>query len=171
MYLLCLSDLVPAVDPYLEDMPLDDWSSGILQSLLPMFEPRLVLFVLTPAQLYLSNGIPTANQIVVANLENKPVTASLAKLRLNSTVMSRVTRFMSISSMINTNDSFQYGLRLQLFTLVFFFFPILLPFASNSFSFTYGSDAPVMSIFFSFLASSTATNQITGLVQCSAVQC
>ena len=136
MYLLCLSDLVPAVDPYLEDMPLDDWSSGILQSLLPMFEPRLVLFVLAPAQLYLSNGIPTANQIVVANLENPPVRSRLAELCQYITVMSRVTRFMSISSMINTNDSFQYGLRLQLFTLVFFFFPILLPFASNSFSFT-----------------------------------
>ena len=54
---------------YLKDMPLDDWSSRILQSLLPMFEPRLVLFVLAPAQLYLSNGIPTTNQIVVANLE------------------------------------------------------------------------------------------------------
>merc|ERR1712045_280830 len=51
----------------LKDMPLDDWSSGILQSLLPMFEPRLVLFVPAPAQLYLSNEIPTANQIVVAN--------------------------------------------------------------------------------------------------------
>merc|ERR1719384_1989808 len=51
----------------LKDMPLDDWSSGILQSLLPMLEPRLVLFVLAPAQLYLSNGISTANQIVVAN--------------------------------------------------------------------------------------------------------
>ena len=61
-------------------MPLDDWSPWILKGLLPMLEPRLVLFVLAPAQLYLSNGIPTTNQIVVANLENKPVRSSLAKL-------------------------------------------------------------------------------------------
>merc|ERR550525_709146 len=75
----------------------------------------------------------------------------------SQTVISRVTFFMSISSMMKTKDSFQYGLRLQLFTLVFFFFPILLFFASKSFSLTYGSDAPVMSIFFSLRASNTAT--------------
>ena len=54
---------------YLQNVPFDDRSSRVFQYLLPMFEPRLVLFVLAPAQLYLSNGIPTANQIVVANLE------------------------------------------------------------------------------------------------------
>ena len=43
------------------------------------------------------------------------------------TVISNHTRFMSISSMRNTKDSFQYGFKLQDFTLVFFFLPILLP--------------------------------------------
>ena len=41
--------------------------------------------------------------------------------------MSRKTLFMSISSMTKTKDSFQYGFRLQDFTVVFFFLPMRLP--------------------------------------------
>ena len=127
---------------------------------------------------------------------------SFSKHLLLLTVTSIQTRFMSISSIRKTKDSFQYGFRLHDFTEVFFFLPILLPcvksvkfsscsnqtqeskslcfaiaanncmshtdfvkvecsrfftFESKSLILTYGSEAPVMSIFLSFLASRTAT--------------
>ena len=88
-------------------MPLDYWSPRVLQSLLPVLEARLVLLVLTPAKFYLSDGISATDQIVVANLNEETLMISGRKDGVNITVMSRVTLFMSISSMINTNDSFQ----------------------------------------------------------------
>ena len=56
---------------YLEHVPLDDRSPGVLQGLLPVLEAWLVLLVLAPAQLNLADGIAAADQIVVANLGNK----------------------------------------------------------------------------------------------------
>ena len=71
-----------------------------------MLEPGLVLLVLAPAQLDLPDGISTTDQIVVANL-GENTRHSFRQIEPDITVMSRVTLFMSISSMINTNDSFQ----------------------------------------------------------------
>ena len=92
---------------HLEDVPLDDGPPGVLQSLLPMLEARLVLLVLAPAQLDLPDGISTTDQIVVANLNEETLMISGRKDGVNITVMSRVTLFISISSMMKTKDSFQ----------------------------------------------------------------
>lgn len=51
-------------------MPLDNWSPGVLQGLLPVLEARLVLLVLAPAQLDLTDRVPSTNQIVITNLNN-----------------------------------------------------------------------------------------------------
>ena len=56
---------------HLEDMPLDDGSPRVLQSLLPVFEAGLVFLVLAPAELDLADGVAASDQIIVANLENK----------------------------------------------------------------------------------------------------
>ena len=94
---------------HLEDVPLDDGSPGVFQRLLPVFEARLVFFVLAPAKLDLADGISASNQIIVADL----IKYALDKIDLISnqpfsfTVMSRVTLFISISSMMKTKDSFQ----------------------------------------------------------------
>jgi hypothetical protein len=55
---------------HLENMPFDDGASGVLQNLLPVLESGLVLLRLVPAELDLADGITTANQIVVTNLES-----------------------------------------------------------------------------------------------------
>ena len=60
---------------YLEHVPLDDRSPGVLQGLLPVLEAGLVLLVLAPAQLNLADGVPAADQIVVANLYNSQIKA------------------------------------------------------------------------------------------------
>ena len=91
---------------HLEDVPLDDGSSGVFQSLLPVFEARLVFFVLAPAKLDLADGVSAANQIIIADLMFKYVNCNPVHGQ-GFTVMSRVTLFISISSMIKTKDSFQ----------------------------------------------------------------
>ena len=53
---------------HLKDVPLDDGPPGVLQSLLPMLEARLVLLVLAPAKLDLADGISASNQIIIADL-------------------------------------------------------------------------------------------------------
>ena len=55
---------------YLENVPLDDGASGILQHLLPVLESGLVLLGLVPAELDLADGVTTADQVVVANLKS-----------------------------------------------------------------------------------------------------
>ena len=54
---------------HLEDVPLDDGPPGVLQSLLPMLEARLVLLVLAPAKLDLTDRISATDQIVIADLK------------------------------------------------------------------------------------------------------
>ena len=56
---------------YLEHVPLDDGSAGVLERLLPVLEARLVLLVLAPAQLDLTNRVSATNQIVIAYLNIK----------------------------------------------------------------------------------------------------
>ena len=54
---------------HLKDVPLDDGPPGVLQSLLPMLEARLVLLVLAPAKLDLTDRISATDQIVIADLK------------------------------------------------------------------------------------------------------
>merc|ERR1719410_3251097 len=51
----------------LEDVPFNDWSPWIFQSLFPMFESGFVFLILTPAKFYFTNWIPSADQIIIAN--------------------------------------------------------------------------------------------------------
>ena len=52
----------------LEDVPFDDRPAGVLQRLLPVLEPGLVLLILAPAKLDLSNGVAASDEIVVTDL-------------------------------------------------------------------------------------------------------
>ena len=54
---------------YLENMPLNDRPSGILQNFFPMFKSRLVSFGLIPSKENFANGISATDQIVVTNLK------------------------------------------------------------------------------------------------------
>ena len=54
---------------HLEDVPLDDGSSGVFQRLLPVFKARLIFLVLAPAELDLADGVSAANQIIIADLK------------------------------------------------------------------------------------------------------
>ena len=54
---------------HLKDVPLDDGPPGVLQCLLPMLEARLVLLVLAPAKLDLTDRISATDQIVIADLK------------------------------------------------------------------------------------------------------
>ena len=94
---------------HLQDVPLDDGSSRILQSLLPVFEAWLVFLVLAPAKLDLADGISASNQIIVADLIKNAIDKIdlISNQPFSFTVMSRVTLFISISSMMKTKDSFQ----------------------------------------------------------------
>jgi len=56
--------------PYLEDMPLNNGSSGIFQNLFPVFKSRLVGLLLIPSKLNLSNRLSATNQVIVTNLQN-----------------------------------------------------------------------------------------------------
>merc|ERR1712112_40136 len=51
----------------LENVPFNDWSPWIFQSLFPMFESGFVFLILTPAKFYFTNWIPSADQIIIAN--------------------------------------------------------------------------------------------------------
>ena len=56
---------------YLEHVPLDDRPPRVLQSFLPVFEPRLVFLILAPAKLDLSNGVSASNQVVITHLNTQ----------------------------------------------------------------------------------------------------
>ena len=53
---------------HLEDVPLDDGSSGVFQRLLPVFKARLIFLVLAPAELDLADGVSAADKIIIADL-------------------------------------------------------------------------------------------------------
>ena len=59
---------------HLKYVPLDNWPPRIFEGLFPMLEARLVLLVLAPAKLYLSDGISAANQVIITNLEAHCIT-------------------------------------------------------------------------------------------------